>query len=78
MTDYFVCLENRIGEAEWTRFDSADEFKKWYETGSIVDKENTPVMVAYPRIPYQGTDEKKCRDTAIARNQRLYFVKNYK
>ncbi len=69
MADYFVCLENRIGEAFWTRFDSQDDFQKYY--GQNVMEDGTPFAIEYPRISYQGTDEKACSETAVARNQRL-------
>ncbi len=68
MPDYFVCLENRIGEAHWTRFDSKDTFEERY--GGVME-DGTLFSVEYPRIPYQGTDEKVCSETAVARNQRL-------
>lgn len=67
--DYFVCLENRIGEAHWTRFDSKETFEELYDNGRMDDE--TLVSIEYPRIPYQGIDEKFCCETAVARNNRL-------
>ncbi len=67
--DYFVCLENRLGEASWTRFDSQAAFNDWYDHGKMEDE--TSPKVEYPRVPYQGSDEKACSEMAVVRNQRL-------
>ncbi len=67
--DYFVCLENRLGEAHWTRFDSKDAFDEWYVRGRMEDE--TPIKVEYPRVPYQGADERACSEIAAVRNERL-------
>ncbi len=69
MANYFVCLENRIGEAHWTRFDSQDDFQRCYDQNEMED--GTPFAIEYPRISYQGTDEKACSEMAVVRNQRL-------
>ncbi len=57
--EYYVSMENRIGQVSITTFDSKEAFDEFY-VGRMRGGTNDLIKNVYPIIHYQGTDEAKC------------------